>query len=171
MKAVAKCFGSHILISFRTITHIGRLCNASISVGTFNKDPFFDRIFKLCTLFKITLSVLLRVRLRQLLPYHHVALGALIWKLLSFGRYQLLAHGISQIEVDCVVVVPHEPGDGLSHIFDHRELNEKRNQIQKSIISRVIIPRKDRQGTLWLKHVRGRGVVNDDRVFQGSSHK
>jgi hypothetical protein len=85
MKAVAKCFRSHILISFRAITHIGRLCNASISVLTFNKDPLFDRVFKLSALFKIALSVLLRVRLSQLLPYHHVAMRALIWKLLCFG--------------------------------------------------------------------------------------
>ena len=61
--------------------------------------------------------------------------------------------------------------DGISHIIHHGELNQQRDQIQEGVVPRLVIPGQDREGALWLKHVRGRRVVNDDRVLEGATHQ
>jgi hypothetical protein len=68
-------------------------------------------------------------------------------------------------------VISDKLRDGISHIIHHGKLNQKRDQIQEGVVPRLIIPGQDREGALRLKHVRGRGVVNDYRILKGATHQ
>ena len=162
--ATSQILRSHILITFWIVTDVSRLCN-STNIRHFVEHSFFIRVFELCAIFQIPLRVLLRIRLCELLPYDHVSLRNLVGLLRRFGADQLLAHRVCKVKIDCIVVIPNESRDGLSHVLHHGKLDQERDQVQKGIISGVIIPGEDGQGTLWLKHVRCRGVVDDDWVL------
>ena len=109
-----------------------------------------------------------------MLTYNHVSLRALIVVVadpLRFSTQELLTYGVCYFEIYRVVVISDKLRDGISHIIDHRELNQQRDKIQEGVVPRLVIPGEDREGALWLKHVRGRRVVNDDRVLKGATHQ
>ena len=139
IKATTKILRPHVLEAFAVI-HTRRLCNTTI--GSSIVDALLA--LELCALLNIVVSVLLRVILCQLLTYHHVSLRALIDIVadpLRFSTQELLAHGVCNVEIYCVVVIPDKLRDGISHIIDHRELNQQRDQIQEGIVPWLVIPR------------------------------
>lgn len=154
INATTKILRPHVLEAFAVI-HIRRLCNTII--GSSIVDALLA--LELCALLNIVVSVLLRVILCQLLTYDHVPLRALIVVVadpLRFCSQELLAHGVCYVEIYRVVVISDKLRDGISHIIHHGELNQQRDQIQEGVVPWLVIPGQDREGALWLKHVRGR---------------
>lgn len=149
IKAASKILRPHILEAFAGI-HICRLCNSTIWSSIV--DTFLA--LKLCALLYIIVSVLLGVILSQLLTYYHVALRTLIdvaaSDSLCFRTQELLAYRVCYVEIYRVVVISDELRDCISHIIDHRELNQQRDQIQKGVVPWLVIPGENREGALWL---------------------
>ena len=54
----------------------------------------------------------------------------------------------------------------LSHVLHLRQTFKYRSQISQLSITHIIVPTRDRDGTLSMKEITGRTVVYDDRVLQ-----
>ena len=75
----------------------------------------------------------------------------------------LLAYVHGQRHVDRIVV--DEISDTLSDIVDLRKLDKHRDVFIESLVVRVVVPRDDREATLWLQHVGGWRVVDYHGIF------
>ena len=67
-------------------------------------------------------------------------------------------------------MVSDEACYGLSHVIDLGHLDQHWNVVEQSPIIWIIVPGNDGQATLWLKHVRGGRIINDDCIFHVSTN-
>ena len=62
-----------------------------------------------------------------------------------------------------------EISDALSDIVDLRKLDKHRDVFIESLVVWVVVPRDNREATLWLQHVGGGRVVDDHGIFHVAS--